>query len=208
MQLVTTRARCWEQRHTHIERTALELFRSRGFDQVTVEDVSAAAGVAPATFYRHFRTKEDVVFAYTEDFAAALRQAIAAAADLVESSRLPVVLDRFAEYLESRRDALALRDEIVLGHARLMQRTLTVQRDLETVLAEGLADLSGRNPVDAAARLQAGLGILVLRVAVRVWRAEDQASLPVLVGNVLTCLEEMVGSLTHGTAATPSPRRP
>ena len=61
-----------EQRRARIEKTALELFRTRGFDNVTVEDVCAEAGVAPATFYRHFGTKEEVVFAYREEFAAAL----------------------------------------------------------------------------------------------------------------------------------------
>src|SRR3712207_7644572 len=55
-----------EQRRARIEAAALELFRSRGFDHVTVEDVCAEAGVGPATFYRHFGTKEGVVFAYRE----------------------------------------------------------------------------------------------------------------------------------------------
>lgn len=40
---------------------ALELFSTRGFEQVTVAEVAAAAGVSHMTFFRHFPTKESVV---------------------------------------------------------------------------------------------------------------------------------------------------
>ncbi|MGY1643214.1 TetR/AcrR family transcriptional regulator [Geodermatophilus sp. SYSU D00703] len=187
-----------EQRRARIEQTALELFRTRGFDNVTVEDLCAEVGVAPATFYRHFGTKEDVVFAYEDDFSAALRTALGAAAHVPESARLPVVLCEFAAFLESQQDLLALRDQIVLGHPRLMQRTVTAQRDLEGVLAAGLAQLRGSTVPDAAALLEAGVGIVVLRVAVRSWRAEGGGSLLTVTRQTLVRLRETVAGLTIG----------
>jgi AcrR family transcriptional regulator len=187
-----------QQRRARIEKTALELFRARGFDNVTVEDVCAEAGVAPATFYRHFGTKEEVVFAYREDFTRALREALDAGGQVAEAERLPVVLGGFAAFLESQQDLLALRDQIVLGHPRLMQGTLSVQRDIEAALAAGLARLRGLPSPDPAALLEAGVGILVLRVALRSWRAGDGGSLLPATQQTLVRVRDVVAGLAIG----------
>ena len=166
-----------EQRRARIEQTALEMFREHGFDPVTVEDVCAAAAVAPATFYRYFGSKEEVVFAYQQDFRAAMVRAVGAGACAARNARLPLVIEDFAAFLETQQDVLALRDQIVVGHPRLMQRTLWVQREIEGVLADGLARARGSPPPSAADLLEAGLGMLVLRLGVRAWRSEGGGSL-------------------------------
>lgn len=51
-----------ETRHALIA-AALELFAARGFDEVTVNDISEAADVGESTFFRHFPAKEAVLFA-------------------------------------------------------------------------------------------------------------------------------------------------
>ncbi|MET1085619.1 MAG: TetR family transcriptional regulator [Arthrobacter sp.] len=46
-----------------VAETAVRLYAARGFEATTVEDIARAAEISRSTFFRHFRSKEDVVFA-------------------------------------------------------------------------------------------------------------------------------------------------
>ncbi|MFF8360091.1 TetR/AcrR family transcriptional regulator [Streptomyces chartreusis] len=41
---------------------AFTLFDERGYEQTTVDDIAERAGVGRTTFFRHYRSKEDVIF--------------------------------------------------------------------------------------------------------------------------------------------------
>ena len=59
-----------------IQRAALELVGAGSYDAVTVEQIAARAEVAPATVFRYFPTKEDIIVwdDHDRDIAAFLRQ--------------------------------------------------------------------------------------------------------------------------------------
>ncbi|MBL1078792.1 TetR family transcriptional regulator [Nocardia sp. 2] len=44
-----------------IQRAAFELFARDGFDAVTTEQIAAAAGISASTYFRHVRSKEDLL---------------------------------------------------------------------------------------------------------------------------------------------------
>ena len=45
---------------------AAELFRTKGYEATSVDDIALAANVAKGTFYYHFKAKEDLVMALQE----------------------------------------------------------------------------------------------------------------------------------------------
>ncbi|WP_067650584.1 TetR family transcriptional regulator [Nocardia harenae] len=52
-----------------LQRTALEMFVERGFDNVSVNDIVDRVGVVQRTFYRHFSSKEDAVISLFDEVA-------------------------------------------------------------------------------------------------------------------------------------------
>jgi AcrR family transcriptional regulator len=107
--------------HDALRRAALKSFARRGFANVTVTELAAEAGVTERTFFRHFPTKEAVLFQDSEThlewlFDAVLasvatfphdpevvRQAATARAELISAERieghLRVVQSSFARVL-------------------------------------------------------------------------------------------------------------
>jgi len=45
-----------------LAQAAFELFDERGYEQTTVDDIAERAGLGRATFFRHYPSKEDVIF--------------------------------------------------------------------------------------------------------------------------------------------------
>ncbi|WP_405493647.1 TetR/AcrR family transcriptional regulator [Nocardia sp. NBC_00511] len=58
---MSLRERQRRQVRDEIQRAAYALFAEHGFDAVTTEQIAAAAGVSASTYFRHVRSKEDLL---------------------------------------------------------------------------------------------------------------------------------------------------
>jgi AcrR family transcriptional regulator len=70
------RARRRRELHQSILETAAELFARDGYDATTVEKIAGAADIAPATFFNHFRSKEDVLREVGQDVFSRFRRLV------------------------------------------------------------------------------------------------------------------------------------
>jgi AcrR family transcriptional regulator len=68
--LGTRRARKKERTRQEIFSAAMELFRTRGYEAVTIEAICDAADVARATFFLHFPTKASLLLEWNRQVAA------------------------------------------------------------------------------------------------------------------------------------------
>ncbi|MFC7446581.1 TetR/AcrR family transcriptional regulator [Rhodococcus daqingensis] len=58
---MSLRERQRAQVRAEIQRAAFTLFARDGFDAVTTEQIAAEAGISPSTYFRHVRSKEDLL---------------------------------------------------------------------------------------------------------------------------------------------------
>jgi AcrR family transcriptional regulator len=97
-----------KETRSRILASALDLFRRRGFDQTTMREIAAEAGVALGAAYYYFASKEALVMAFYEQASEEMSAKIEA--DLAEAkgleSRLRAILDVKFEYFAPNRQFL------------------------------------------------------------------------------------------------------
>ena len=80
-----------EARRDELLAAAVALFQERTVDDVTVADISAAAGAAKGTFYLYFESREALVEALQRDFLADLLEVMTAAGQRSGGGRMEAV---------------------------------------------------------------------------------------------------------------------
>jgi len=53
---------------TRIQQVALELFAEQGYERTSLREIAERLGVTKAALYYHFKSKEDIVRSFTEDY--------------------------------------------------------------------------------------------------------------------------------------------
>lgn len=121
----------------HVVSEALRLFSAQGYLATSVDEIAEAAGISRRTFFRQFRSKEDVVFA---DHEILLEQASShLAADHADPwnavcEAAMIVFERFSEW----NDVASRRYEVVHEVPALRDREIVMSYRYERLFVEYL----------------------------------------------------------------------
>ena len=147
----------------------MRLYAERGYEQTTVADIAAEAGLTARTFFRHFADKREVLFAGSEVLLERMVEALGAAPlDGGPMRAIAAALDAAARVLGHNREYSGRRQALINANAELLERELIKMAGIATALTDGLRR-RGVSPADA--RLAAEAGIAVFRVAWEQWVA-------------------------------------
>lgn len=176
-----------QTRH-NIQEQALKLFLSQGYENTTVEQIAAAAGVSHMTFFRHFPTKEAVV--ETDDYDPLIVQLITQRP--AEESPLTALHHALTQGLsaiyETDKEALLVRTRLVLKTPALRARVWENQYATEQMFAEALAARTD-STVTLNTRVLAAASLAALTTALTHWVDSDgNQHLPTLVDQAFQAL--------------------
>ena len=152
-----------------IQEHALRLFQEQGYEQTTVDQIAAAAEISPSTFFRYFKTKEDVVI--EDEYDPMLLKLIAEqpAGRPPLAALREVLKSAFGAMSEEELAKIHQRTRLQLSVPALRMRMLdgfTANLDL---LAGAFAKQAGRDPGDFSVRVVAGTVTGAMLVAIFTW---------------------------------------
>ena len=167
-----------------LELAALALYGERGFENTTVAEIAARAGLTERTFFRHFADKREVLFSGADALQELLVSNVAAAPDSIGPiDAVGAALEAAGALLQERREYARQRAAIIAANTELRERELIKLASLASAIADALRR---RGVADPAASLSAEAGIAVFRIAFERWVDEtNQRDLPELIRDSL-----------------------
>ena len=159
-----------------IDTAALTLFSERGYDEVTTDEIAAAAGVSASTYYRHVPTKEDLL----------LRPVRASSAAIVERFAAHTTSTPEHDLIEAIRDQAATGSdgpsqwrEVIAGVPGILDRITLIADEDRGRLIEITAQRLGVDADDLRPGVLVVTVLAVVEYAYRRWMtATDDRSLP------------------------------
>ncbi|MFV2178354.1 mycofactocin system transcriptional regulator [Actinomadura sp. LOL_016] len=160
-----------------LERLAFELFARQGFDETTVDDIAAAAGIGRRTFFRYFASKNDLVWGDFDEQLRRLRTLLdeaAPEAPLMDAVRRAVV--EFNRFDPREVPWHRQRMELILTVPTLQADATLRYASWRRIIAEFTARRTGL-PASAMAPRLAGSVILAAAVtAYELWLAAEEGT--------------------------------
>ncbi|WP_327150082.1 acyl-CoA-like ligand-binding transcription factor [Nocardia sp. NBC_01329] len=160
--------------------SALQLLVSKGFEAVTVDEITTAAGVSKRTFFRYFESKEDVVVQFLAEMGTRIHAELAAR----PIAEPPSVAWRHAVWVPiaacgDHADRALRVVQLILRtpalRSRFLERQVQWHRDLTAQVARR-HDLDPDR--DLYPRMAAGMALTAFNTVLQCWSDSDGAADP------------------------------
>ena len=162
---------------------ALRLTAERGLENVTVEEIAAAADVSARTFFNYYSSKEEALVGVEPgEFAGLLTQLDLRPVDEEPLFSVHAVLRDMALVVNENRDLYVMRMKVIADNPGLLPRHVAGFVEFERLLVEALQVRKTRSAVPlAASTLIVASAVSALRVSVELWISDDgNSTLPEL----------------------------
>jgi AcrR family transcriptional regulator len=150
---------------------AFALFDERGYEQTTVDDITERAGLGRTTFFRHYRSKDDVIFPdhdrMLEQVAERLRTSSHATALAAVSDAVRLVLVHYIDEGDLARRRYKLTSKVPALRDREIASVARYQRLFREFIADWMAD--DAEPAPLRAELMAAAVVAAHNHVLRRW---------------------------------------
>ncbi|MCX4749756.1 TetR/AcrR family transcriptional regulator [Kitasatospora sp. NBC_01287] len=168
-----------------LQKAALELFATRGYEQTTATEIAQSVGLTERTFFRHFSDKREVLFHGQDAFVQAFLTGVDTAPPDASPIEIVACALRSAAGLfpDERRSHSRTRQSVIEQNPALREREAHKLAGLATTVADALR---ARGVGEVAATLAAESGTTVFGIAFAQWiREGERRSLADLSAEVL-----------------------
>jgi len=181
------RARKKQATSTALQRSAIDLFLERGYDETTVQDITDAAGVSQRTFFRYYATKDAVLLTEHTRRERELAELLASRPDEPLGETAAAVLEHLSRDIVERLELVRVQTRVSYTVPTLADRFAGHHDRLAVLIAEHAAKVLGvTDDGDARPRLFGNQVVRVWTTATLLWLtggAEDD--LPRLAADTL-----------------------
>ena len=163
-----------QQTRAALIEAALRLVDERGLDNVTVEDISAAADVSPRTFFNYFPTKDEALIGdHTTDDELMRSRFLSADPALSVIEALLFAAEPVVGAIEQDREIWRRRIRVMTNNPQLVAGMMTRSAHSERELIVAIASRAGLEPDSGWPLLAAFVTGAAFRSALLTWAKTD-----------------------------------
>jgi AcrR family transcriptional regulator len=145
-----------DARREQLVALGVEMFSERPFDEVSIDDIAASAGISKGLLYHYFPSKRDFYIAVVRHSADEMQAVTETDPDLAPLERLSAGLDRYLEYVDTH----------ARGYSTVLRAGIGSDREVAAIVEDVRSAMANRILDDFPGEAPPPPGV---RIAVRGW---------------------------------------